>query len=171
MGGRHAYGPSARRHANGAPSTGRNRVKTNLVGLVLLGVVLQGCGGFDEDPQQQALYQLTINRQKWENQRSHNYSFDYDVSSMLASRPLRIDVRSDTVNHVTDRLTGAVYANAGNPTVDSLFARVEHAISATNVDLRVQYNTPFGFPELINQGSNIPDTGYTITVSNFVKAP
>jgi uncharacterized protein DUF6174 len=146
-------------------------MKTSIVCLFLLGVVLQGCGGFDEDPRQQALYQLTANRQKWKSQSIHDYSFDYDVSSMLASRPLRIDVRSDTVNHVTDRLTGAVYANDGNPTVDSLFARVEQVISTPDIGLRIQYNAPLGFPELIHQASTIPDTGYTITVSNFLRVP
>jgi Family of unknown function (DUF6174) len=143
-------------------------MKTHLVGLILVAVFLIGCGGFDEDPRQQALYQLSVNRMKWDNKHLHDYSFDYDLEANIAPHPLRIDVRADTVNRVTDRESGAVYANAGNPTVDSLFARVSRLIASPGEGIRVQYNAALGFPESITAASSIPDTGYTITVSNLV---
>ena len=143
-------------------------MKTNLVSLALVATFVIGCGGFEEDQSQQALFQLSVNRMKWDNQQIHDYSFDYDVEANIAPRPLRIEVRADTVNRVSNRQTGEVYANAGNPTVDSLFARVSQLIASPGDGIRIQYNSPLGFPESITVASSIPDTGYTITVSNLV---
>lgn len=143
-------------------------MKTNFVGLILVAAFMIACSGFDEDPRQQAIFQLSVNRVKWDNRHIHDYSFDYDLEGNVAPRPLRIDVRADTVNHVVDRQTGAVYPNVDNPTVDSLFARVSRLIASPDGGMRVQYNPAFGFPESITAASSIPDTGYTITVSNLV---
>ena len=118
-----------------------------------------------------ALLQLNTNRERWQSQAIHDYSFDYDFAAMIQTRPLHIEVRADTVNHVTDRVTGETLANPGNPTVDSLFARVSSLITHPSNGIRVQYNAALGFPESITSGSNAPDTGYNITVTNLAPLP
>jgi hypothetical protein len=146
-------------------------MNTKLVSSLLVMAVLIGCHGFVEDPTQQALYQLSVNRQKWQNKQIHDYSFDYDLAAMIMSHPLRIVVRSDTVSQVTDRQTGAVYTNAGNPTVDSLFAHAARLIANPDAGIRIQYNAPLGFPESITSNASVPDASYTITVSNLLLTP
>ncbi len=117
--------------------------------------------------QQRALLQLSVSRQQWSAQAIHDYSFDYDRTAMIFSPRLHIEVLGDTVNRTTDRDTGAVYANAGVPTVDSLFARVLQLISSPHSDLNVQYNLALGYPTRIVVDSTIPDAGSTIAVTNF----
>jgi len=142
-------------------------MKRQFVGAVLVAVTLFGCGGLGEDPTQRALLQLSVSRQKWSAQAIHDYSFDYDRTAMIFSPRLHIEVLGDTVNRTTDRDTGAVYANAGVPTVDSLFARVLQLISSPHSDLNVQYNLALGYPTRIVVDSTIPDAGSTIAVTNF----
>jgi len=146
-------------------------MKTHVVGALLVAVLLSGCGGMGEDPSQTALLQLSVSRQKWSAQAIHDYSFDYDHTAMIFSPRLHIQVLGDTVNRATDRDTGAVYANAGVPTVDSLFARVLQLISSPHSDLSVQYNLALGYPARIVVDSTIADAGSTIAVTNFQRAP
>jgi len=146
-------------------------MKTQLVGAVLVAVTLFGCGGMGEDPNQRALLQLSVSRQTWSAQAIHAYSFDYDHTAMILFPRLHIEVLGDTVNRATDRDTGAVYANAGVPTVDSLFARILQLISSPHSDLSVQYNLALGYPTRIVVDSTIPDAGSTIAVTNFQRAP
>jgi len=145
-------------------------MKTFLVSAFLL-LGASGCTGINDNATDTALLQLSANRDKWQTLAIHDYEFDYDLAAMIQSRPLHIVVRSDTVNQVTDRMTGDVLSNAGSPTVDSLFARVSSLIAHPDNDVRVQYNGAFGYPESIASGSPIPDTGYTITVSNLTQSP
>jgi hypothetical protein len=145
-------------------------MKTILVSALLL-IACGACTSIDDSATDTALLQLGTNREKWQTQGIHDYSFDYDFASMIQSRPLHIVVRADTVNNVTDRVTGETYPNPGNPTVDSLFARVSSLIAHPANGVRVQYNGAFGYPESITSGSNVPDTGYTITVTNLAKLP
>ena len=146
-------------------------MKTQLVGAVLVAVTLFGCGGMGEDPTQTALLQLSVSRQTWSAQAIHAYSFDYDRTAMIFSPRLHIEVLGDTVNRTTDRDTGAVYANAGAPTVDSLFARVLQLISSPHSDLSVQYNLAIGYPTRIVVDSTIPDAGSVVAITNFQRAP
>jgi Family of unknown function (DUF6174) len=146
-------------------------MKTRLVGAVLVALTLFGCGGMGEDPNQRALLQLSVSRQTWSAQAIHAYSFDYDHTAMIFFPRLHIEVLADTVNRATDRDTGAVYANAGVPTVDSLFARVQELITSPHSDLSVQYNLALGYPTRIVVDSTIPDAGSTIAVTNFQRAP
>lgn len=146
-------------------------MKTRLVGAVLVALTLSGCGGMGEDPNQRALLQLSVSRQTWSAQAIHAYSFDYDHTAMIFFPRLHIEVLGDTVNRATDRDTGAVYANAGVPTVDSLFARVQELITSPHSDLSVQYNLALGYPTRIVVDSTIPDAGSTIAVTNFQRAP
>jgi hypothetical protein len=146
-------------------------MKTRLVGAVLAALTLSGCGGMGEDPTQRALLQLSVSRQTWSAQAIHAYSFDYDHDAMIFFPRLHIEVLGDTVNRATDRDTGAVYANAGVPTVDSLFVRVLQLISSPHSDLSVQYNLALGYPTRIVVDSTIPDAGSTIAVTNFQRAP
>jgi len=146
-------------------------VKTRLVGAVLVALTLSGCGGMGEDPNQRALLQLSVSRQTWSAQAIHAYSFDYDHTAMIFFPRLHIEVLGDTVNRATDRDTGAVYANAGVPTVDSLFARVQELITSPHSDLSVQYNLALGYPTRIVVDSTIPDAGSTIAVTNFQRTP
>jgi len=145
-------------------------MKTLLVSAFLL-VVSGACASINDSATDTALLQLTVNREKWQSEAIRDYSFDYDVAAMIQTRPLHIVVRADTVNQVTDRVTGDLFPNAGNPTVDSLFARVSSLIAHPDNGIRVQYNAALGFPESITSGSNIPDAGYTITVSNLTQSP
>ena len=146
-------------------------MKTHLVGALLAAVLLSACGVMGEDPGQRALLQLSVSRQKWSAQAIHDYSFDYDHSAMIFFSRLHIEVLGDTVNRATDRDTGAVYATAGVPTVDSLFARVLQLISSPHSDLSVQYNLALGYPTRIVVDSAIADAGSTIAVTNFQRAP
>jgi len=146
-------------------------MKTRLVGAVLVALTLSGCGGMGEDPNQRALLQLSVSRQTWSAQAIHAYSFDYDHTAMIFFPRLHIEVLGDTVNRATDRDTGAVYANAGVPTVDSLFARVQELITSPHSDLSVQYNLALGYPTRIVVDSTIPDAGSTIAVTNFQRTP
>lgn len=142
-------------------------MKTTLVSVVGLGVVLLGCNAFDEDRNAGERLQLALNRQKWSTQAIHNYSFDYDLTAMIFTRPLHIEVRADTVNQVSDRETGAMYANAGAPTIDSLFGRIGALLSSRNSKPTIQYDPLIGYPTRINAPSDIPDTGSLTTVTNF----
>jgi hypothetical protein len=146
-------------------------MKTRFVGLILVSIILTGCGGTQESSLDTALFQLSVNRGKWMAGAIHAYSFDYDVVSMLASRPLHIEVRNDLVAQVTDRTSGAVYSNAGAPTVDSLFTLVERLVRSPSPDVTVTYDGQLGYPIKIENGSSIPDTGSTTTISNFQQLP
>lgn len=146
-------------------------MKTQIVGAVLVGVILSGCRSLGEDPGQTALLQLGVNRQKWSAQAIHNYSFDYDRTAMILYPRLHIEVQSDTVNRATDRDTGAVYGNAGIPTVDSLFARILQLISSPHSDLSVAYNLAIGYPTRIVVDSTVPDAGSIVAITNFQRAP
>ncbi len=143
-------------------------MKANLVGTILFALFVIGCKATDEDPNAAARVQLGINRQKWIAQAVHGYSFDYDLSAMVQSRPLHIEVRADTVNQVVDRVNGAVYANAGAPTIDSLFTTIARSLSDQSAMLSVDYNLPIGYPTNINVSSMvIADVGYSIRITNF----
>jgi hypothetical protein len=146
-------------------------MKTRLVGAVLAAVALSGCGGMGEDPNQMALLQLSVSRQNWSAQAIHAYSFDYDHTAMIFFPRLHIEVMGDTVNRATDRDTGAIYANAGVPTVDSLFARILQLITSPHSDLTVRYNLAIGYPTRIVVDSTIPDAGSIVAVTNFQRTP
>jgi len=146
-------------------------MKTQVVRGLLVAVMLFGCRAMGEDANQTALLQLGVNRQKWSAQAIHDYSFDYDRTVMIFSPRLHIEVLGDTVNRATDRDTGAVYSNAGVPTVDSLFARVLQLISSPHSDLSVEYSLGIGYPTRIVVNSTIPDAGSTVAITNFQRAP
>jgi len=145
-------------------------MKTTFVGVAGLAVALLGCNLLDEDPNAAERLQLGLNRQKWSTQAIHNYSFDYDLIAMIFTRPLHIEVRADTVNQVSDRETGAMYANAGAPTIDSLFGRIGALLSSRNSKLAIQYDPSIGYPTRIDAPSDIPDTGSLTTVTNFQRS-
>lgn len=146
-------------------------MKTLFVSALLSLLVAGACSSINDSATNTALLQLGTNRERWQSKGIHDYSFDYDFAAMIQTRPLHIEVRADTVNRVTDRVTGEILMNAGNPTVDSLFARVSSLIAHPSNGIRVQYNAALGFPESITSGSNVPDTGYTITVTNLASLP
>lgn len=146
-------------------------MKTLFVRGFFLLLAAGACTSINDSVTDTALLQLNTNRERWQSQEIDDYSFDYDFAAMIQTRPLHIEVRSDTVNHVTDRVTGETLPNPGNPTVDSLFARVSSLITHPSNGIRVQYNAAFGFPESITSDSNVPDTGYTITVTNLAPLP
>ena len=144
-------------------------MKTGLVGAVIVAVVLSGCQATEENPNQAALLQLLENRQKWNAEAIHAYSFDYDRIANIFTHPVHIEVVGGNVNRVTDRATGAVYSNAGVPTVDSLFAEIERAIPDRNGSVSAEYDVTLGYPNAISLGSNIPDMGTTESITNFQK--
>jgi hypothetical protein len=145
-------------------------MKTLFVSAFLL-LVSGACASINDSATDTALLQLGTNRERWQSHAIHDYGFDYDFASMIQTRPLHIEVRADTVNRVTDRVSGEVLPNPGNPTVDSLFARVSSLIANPSNGIRVQYNAALGFPESITSGTNVADTGYTITVTNLAPSP
>jgi len=146
-------------------------MKKSFVSVLIAAVIVAGCGTTTESPTDAALFQLSLNRQKWATQGVHDYSFDYDLAAMIFAPPVHIDVQNDLVTKVTDRTSGAVYSNSGAPTVDSLFARVESMIRNPSADMRVTYDAQLGFPAKIENASRIPDTGSTAKVTNFQKVP
>lgn len=146
-------------------------MKTKLVSTLLVAALLAGCKGSDESPLDTALFQLSVNRQKWAAEGIHDYSFDYDFTANVFSPPLHIEVRNDLVTQVTDRGSGAVYSNSGAPTVDTLFVRVEKAIRNPNANVRITYDGQLGFPAKIEQPSDIPDAGTTTEITNFQQLP
>lgn len=146
-------------------------MRTRLVSLLFVVASLAGCGGTDEKPIDTALFQLSVHRQKWAAQGVHDYSFDYDLTAMVFSPPVHIEVRNDLVTQVTDRNSGAVYTNSGAPTVDSLFARVEAMIRNPSANVTVAYDAQLGFPAKIENAPMIADAGSTATVSNLVQVP
>ncbi len=146
-------------------------MRTRVVSLLLVVASLAGCGGTDEGPLDTALFQLSVHRQKWAAEGIHNYSFDYDLTAMVYSPPVHIEVRNDLVTQVTDRNSGTVYTNSGAPTVDSLFARLETMIRNPSADVTVTYDAQLGFPAKIENAPMIADAGSTTTVSNFLQVP
>src|ERR1700682_3681760 len=107
-------------------------------GLILL--VLVGCKLLESSSGQSARLALAINEQKWHSQAIHNYSFDYNLSSVWFAYSTRIVVRADTVNQAVDLKTGAVVPNANKPTVDSVFSRISVLLSNPDPDATVDYN-------------------------------
>lgn len=146
-------------------------MKTLFVSAFLSLVFAGACTSINDSATNTALLQLGTNRERWQSKGIHDYAFDYDFAAMIQTRPLHIEVRADTVNHVTDRVTGETLPNPGNPTVDSLFARVSSLIAHPSNGIRIEYNGALGFPESITSGTNVPDTGYTITVTNLAAQP
>ena len=146
-------------------------MKTGIVGAVIVAVVLSACHATDESRIQAELLQLSENRQKWDAQAIQDYSFDYDKVAMIFTRPVHIEVVGGNVSRVTDRGSGAVYSNAGVPTVDSLFAEIDRAIAEPNEHLLAEYDATLGYPTTITLGSNIPDTGLSQSITNLQRTP
>jgi len=146
-------------------------MKRWIVGVMFAAGVVVGCGTDLQSPRDTALLQLSLNRQKWSAQGIHNYSFNYDFTANVFSPPLHVEVRNDLVTQVTDRTTGATYANSTAPTVDTLFTRVETVIRNESADVTVTYDGQLGFPAKIEQPSSIPDGGSVTTVTSFQTVP
>ena len=104
-------------------------MKTLLVSAFLL-VVSGACTSINDSATDTALLQLNVNREKWQSEAIRDYSFDYDVAAMIQTRPLHIVVRADTVNQVTDRVTGDLFQTRGTRR-SILFLRECHHSSRT----------------------------------------
>jgi hypothetical protein len=137
----------------------------SLAGAVMLAAA--GCHSSTE-PDRNQLVELARREAQWKALAIHDYAFDYDVGAMAPTRPARVYVRADQVVRVVDRVTGAELALEHWPTMDSLFAEAAQVIQNRMYHPVITYDSQRGFPSQIRAESNVPDTGFTATVSNFV---
>jgi hypothetical protein len=139
----------------------------SLVGAVLAAAV--GCHS-STSPSDALSRELARREAQWRAAGIHEYAFDYDVAAMVNTPPVRIEVRADTVAHVVVRATGQEVPRQGWPTVDSLFARARALVANDQYHPTIAYDAQRGFPTEIDAISHVPDTGYSIKVSDFAPA-
>ena len=137
----------------------------SLVGGAMLAA--PGCHSSTE-PGGSQLVELARREAQWQAQGIHDYAFDYDVAAMAPTRPARVYVRADQVVRVVDRTTGAELALEHWPTIDSLFTEAVQVIQNHMYHPVITYDSQRGFPSQIKGVSDVPDVGFTETVSNFV---
>jgi hypothetical protein len=142
-------------------------MKAMLVSAGLIPLLLLGCKLLETDSARSGLIALAVNEQKWRSQAIHDYSFDYNLSSVWFDYSTHIVVRSDTVNQAVDLKTGGVLLKTNQPTVDSVFARIKVLFSNPDADPTVDYSLGVGYPMRVEAMMHIPDAGSIVTLTNF----
>ncbi|HET7458157.1 MAG TPA: DUF6174 domain-containing protein [Gemmatimonadaceae bacterium] len=145
----------------------RSRAFALLNGIVLLATL--ACHS-SLSPDEQRRTELARREAQWKAAGQHDYVFDYDVMAMVATPPVRVEVRADTVYRVVERATGQdLTAQRTWPTIDALFAELDTLVTRRDIDLSVTYDAQRGYPTLIaTDVQKTPDTFITTRVTNFV---
>lgn len=122
--------------------------------------------------------ELASARALWQGERppSYRYHFRNECGECLPEwrRPVIIRVRSGTIDLVTDAETGVAPAFERDwPTVDSLFAVVEHAIEQRAAVLTVEYDRALGYPTLISVDYSraVVDDEFALVARELVREP
>jgi hypothetical protein len=118
---------------------------------------------------------LARQQARWRNQNPHSYTFDYQRTAFLApvaTQPVRITVRADTVAAVVNRETGAVVPLSLGitwPTVDSLFADAARVAAGdpTSATTSVRYDPQWGFPIELVVAARVPDVSWSERAGNL----
>jgi hypothetical protein len=128
-------------------------------------------------PQRQAYKQ---NLSLWESQAIHHYRFDLEIGCNCPWRnlmPLTVEVRNGEIVSMVASNDGDItpYLDTFRPhgTIESLFDRVDSAISMSPYKFEVQYDATYGFPTLIiiDPYRMITDDAIGYYVTNFVVLP
>lgn len=141
-----------------------------MISLIGGAAVAAGCDS-PTSPRDQIARALAQRETQWRAAAIHAYAFDYDDSATVNKTPVRIEVQGDTVARVVARETGAELSRAGWPTIDSLFVRAHDVIGDSQYQVLISYDAQRGFPTRITANSSVPDSWFSLRVSNFVTGP
>ena len=131
-------------------------MRTPLLLALALTVAVTACDFF-QDPdsgfRERAARQLAQAERSWDSLAVHDYDFSYlkQCDCPSASTAVRIEVRGDNVQRVTDEagvdLTGQTSMQW--PTVDSLFARARAILADESVTVQILFDSVYSFPVLV----------------------
>lgn len=141
-----------------------------MISLIGGAAVAAGCNS-PTSPRDQVARGLAQRETQWKAAAVHAYAFDYDDSATVNKTPVRIEVQADTVARVVARETGAELSRAGWPTIDTLFVRAHAVVGNGQYQVLISYDTQYGFPTRITASSSVPDSWFSVRVSNFVAGP
>jgi hypothetical protein len=141
-----------------------------MISLIGVTTVAAACSS-PTSPRDQIARGLAQRETQWRAAAIHAYAFDYDDSATVNKTPVRIEVQGDTVARVVARESGADMSLAGWPTIDSLFVRAHDVVGNSQYQVLISYDTQLGFPTRITANSSVPDSWFSLRVSNFVAGP
>ncbi len=120
--------------------------------LIVLLPLLAGCVIFSSK-EGDVQGELDLHRALWNAAAIHDYSMSFQRLCLFCSVefliPVRITVRGDTINEVTDLDTGAPVAEPAPGaflTIEGVFAAIQGAIDQRAAEIDVSYNGMFGYP-------------------------
>jgi hypothetical protein len=145
------------------------RTWSKTIALFLLVFFASSCGGHGFDQR----LQLARNKNLWQSQNLHNYSFHSTLSCFCLNgdgKEVLVTVRADTVQSISVISTGAKWPNDYWPTIDTEFSRLESLITGGDMVV-VKYDPQMGYPIFIDIscGPNIADCGARMTMSQLQK--
>ena len=152
-----------------------------LVGILLASVL--ACSNAEPDPMlARAQVELDIHRTLWEQTRSSDYTYEYNVLCECSDnfgQTVKVTVINGGIESVVYAESGEFGRKAGDPpvvsgspryhTIDSLFDVIQDAIADEADRLTVSYNSEFGYPTdvAIDQFVNAIDDEYSLTASAY----
>ena len=151
------------------------------VGILLASVL--ACSNAEPDPMlARAQVELDSQRTLWEQTRSSDYTYEYNVLCFCSDnlgQTVKATVTNGAIESVVYAESGE-YGESGKPpvrwggglgyhTIDSLFDVIQDAITNEADQLTVSYNSEFGYPTNveIDRMINAIDDEYTFTASAY----
>ena len=134
-----------------------SRALSHLRGSVAVGSLAALILGCSSPTGPTSVQNILAHRAVWKGQGFANYSYTYQFEAFnaFANRPLRLEVRQDTVRSVVVLATGQNIVPTYFPTIDALFDRALDA--AQNGSLtRIAFDPVRGYPTLLAYAA-IPD--------------
>jgi Family of unknown function (DUF6174) len=142
--------------------------------VLVLTVVLGGCGLFSIFSAESDREVLLEHRKQWQSLglRSYDFTFRLDCSCIAGSiPPSTVEVRNGVVTKVTSLGSGAVIgpnSSAKWPTIDSLFVWTENEFNQ-GYRLAVGYNVSHHYPgSVIGAAPGVPGSDFTRTAGSLV---
>ena len=151
------------------------------VGILLASVL--ACNNAEPDPMlARAQLELDSQRTLWEQTRSSDYTYEYNVLCECSDnfgQTVEVTVTAGAIESVVYAESGEFGRKAGDPpvvfgspryhTIDGLFDVIQEAINFEADRLTVSYNSEFGYPTdvAIDQFVNAIDDEYSLTASAY----
>jgi len=138
---------------------------------LLVTVLFAGCSSLTEP---RTTRDLAAARARWASTAPASYDFTVAPSCFCVgnTRPTTVVVEGGTVTSARYADTGEPVPQAiaqSEPTVDSLFAKIEHALATRDETVDASYDATLGFPLSIsfNRAPPVPDMGFAYFVRDF----